>query len=554
MDIAKAFRTMEDPPRVYLTKVALITGMGIALALIFYLFFPGIFSDPIYAPILYALPAFLLIFALLQPLLDAERRGNAIDQQMHLFITRIGVLSVSDISRKGMFHLLSEMREYSALADEIERIYTYIDKWNLSISEACRMVARDSPSELFSDFLDRLAHAVEVGEEPNEFFQNEQRVVMDQYASTYNRTLRSVEVMKELFIALVIANIFLLIVLSMLPLLTTEVSSMGLITFALLLFVIIEALFLYLFYASIPHERVWHHTKLPTARRRFLRIVYTLAAVSAAVVGVVSILTLDLPLLYQIAVIGTPLGIAGLFIEREELLIKRRDDNFAAFIRSISASAETLSIGATHALDRIRRHNFGPLTANIDALYKRLALNIDHRRSWEYFSAETGSDLITKFSQMYNDGLRAGARLKAVGRIISRNFLKLVALRKRRYQSAHTLLGLVYGLAVALAFVLFMWLAIANYITDLFGAASVPTGVSDYYHTVALIEAAGAFDTGFLAAIIAAVIIVHAAISAIMTRVVGCGHKLGAITHFIALIWLGAVISTVMPWFIERML
>ncbi|NIP34118.1 MAG: type II secretion protein F, partial [Thermoplasmata archaeon] len=53
---------------------------------------------------------------------------------------------------------------------------------------------------------------------------------------------------------------------------------------------------------------------------------------------------------------------------------------------------------------KLSYHDFGPLTDDIQSLYKRVAMRIDRQRAWQLFGAETNSELISKFSEMFSEG------------------------------------------------------------------------------------------------------------------------------------------------------
>jgi flagellar protein FlaJ len=236
----------------------------------------------------------------------------------------------------------------------------------------------------------------------------------------------------------------------------------------------------------------------------------------------------------------TPLLIPGYYILIEETLVKKRDEYYAAFIRSLGGSAETRSIASTAALDKLRAHDFGPLTRNINDLYKRLMMRIDSIDSWRYFGAETGSELISKFSNMYVEGSMAGGRPKDASDIISDNFIRMVALRKKRYQSASSITGLLYGVAIAVAFPLYICIYVVDKVNSMILTIEMPEG----YRAVAILQSV-AFDIDLLNMVVLVVILIHALISALIIRVIGGGHKVGALVHFVGIFWVATIVSII---------
>ena len=119
----------------------------------------------------------VLVFPLLSfsatiayPIAQVSAEAIQIEQDMHMFMTRMGILSLGESAEKGMFDVLKEMGDYGALAHEIQAIETLVTKWHTNLPEAARIVGRQSPSAIWSDFLDRMAFSVEVGQPIGEFF------------------------------------------------------------------------------------------------------------------------------------------------------------------------------------------------------------------------------------------------------------------------------------------------------------------------------------------------------------------------------------------------
>ena len=70
------------------------------------------------------------------------------------------------------------------------RIETLVDKWHTSLPEAARIVAQQSPSPLWTDFLDRMAFSIEAGQPIYAFMRAEQDTVAEQYNTLYDTRLR----------------------------------------------------------------------------------------------------------------------------------------------------------------------------------------------------------------------------------------------------------------------------------------------------------------------------------------------------------------------------
>ena len=75
----------------------------------------------------------ILLFPLLSfsatiayPVAQVSADAIQIEQDMHMFMTRMGILSLGESAEKGMFDILKEMGDYGALAQEIQAIETLV--------------------------------------------------------------------------------------------------------------------------------------------------------------------------------------------------------------------------------------------------------------------------------------------------------------------------------------------------------------------------------------------------------------------------------------------
>lgn len=588
----------------YFMLIILVTLLTCFTVVILYAWFPEYFDNIFFRVLFVFIPLYVFIILFFYPLMLWEVRGTQIDRDMHLFITRAGVLAAAESTRKEMFDILAQMREYRALAVEVNKIYILVDKWNISLERACRFVAETTPSELFADFLDRLAHAVETGEPAEAFFKTEQEIVMTQYGTKYEGAMRSVEMMKEIFIVISVASVVIIVVVMMIPMLTGENAAL-LLGAGVVIYILVEFLFLIFLEIVVPGERIWHTMGVKTSvhfnieRTLFMSIILSILFAVFAVMWVgffspelkapsghiivawmagsiicVIISTLAYPKhvpeltaavwfsiavcvgfgiilwianivhpLLLLAYVLTPFIVPGYYVNAEESKIKRRDENFSAFLRSLGAAMAATSRDVTDPLRRMLRHDFGPLSRNIEDLYKRLVLRVLRHKAWDYFSAESLSELISKFTEMFVEGLKRGGNPKTISQIISKNFTKIVNLRRLRFESSVTVIGILYGLCVSITFILYFALyllqefhAMALDIAETVRGMEIPMGLP-----ALLVIKTEAFDFFMLGVLVAVLILLHALLSSIMTRIISGGHKVGALMHFVGLIWASGI-------------
>ena len=66
------------------------------------------------------LTAMSALAAMLFPVLEVQRSATLIEEEMHMFITRMGILSIGEVGAQSIFDILKQMRDYGELASEVK--------------------------------------------------------------------------------------------------------------------------------------------------------------------------------------------------------------------------------------------------------------------------------------------------------------------------------------------------------------------------------------------------------------------------------------------------
>lgn len=316
------------------------------------------------------------------------------------------------------------------------------------------------------------------------------------------------------------------------------------------MFAFVQIGFYFLIRTMVPYDPVWYHSSLarPASRRRLLGSLMLGGGLSGIVclfaigglLGVIPVTLSRLPVIgalpepLYIAVSVTPLLIPGFAFRTEEQRIIARDEEFPSFIRALGTSESAKRSTTSDVLATLRSKDFGPLSNEVDDLYKRLAMRLDSDLAWRCFTAESRSYLIQKFSEMYLVGRQMGGRPRRLGELISRNMIEVNRLREQRQQATVTLIGLLYGITAAASFAFFIGLEIVAILSgmslDLSAASQL--GVGQLIHTEI-------YDIDLIRYLLLLVIVFNAALSALMIRTVDGGVKANSLDHFVLLTWSG---------------
>ena len=508
------------------------------------------------------------------PILDVQRSASLIEAEMHMFITRMGILSIGEVGAQSIFDILKQMRDYGELATEVQRIETLVDKWHTSLPEAARIVAQQSPSPLWSDFLSRMAFSIEAGQPIDEFMRSEQETIAEQYNTLYDTRLESVDTLKEIYVSLVTAGLFGLVIAGI-HLVLFEVGSdtdtpievasrLRFLLLASLVFGFVQMGAVFAFRATIPKDLTFARDEMDTPFRINFRRSLLISGLVTIVLVVTSVLTLiwvfeeltsqwDKYGLLFIAIPLSPLLIPLIMIRREENQIQRRDQTYPDFIRALGGTAQARSSEPSATIKALRGIDFGMLDDSIDRLEKRLSTRIDSDRAWDYFTADTNSAVISRYTRIYIEGSQSSGQPAATAEMVSRSVGNLLSLRNRRSLSANTMWGVALGLLISSVAALNVTTAIVLQLGEsIAGVAGGLTqtdvsALSDFGAGVALpvMEDASSVDDNIrmFKIIISLLILMQVvAVSSIATRLRG-GTRSSAVGQMILLTWVSGLAS-----------
>ncbi|SFM88786.1 archaellar assembly protein FlaJ [Methanolobus profundi] len=539
MSYEKAFKNLGMEPKDYARKFAIpIIAFGFIFSILLFAVLPTLFTGTTkLVPVL--IPIVCVAFALSYPLSILAGKASRIDNNMHYYITQMGSIATAETPRIDIIRIVSENEDYQELAEETRKIYDLVTVWHLSLADACRFTSKRTPSIIFEDFLDRFAHALQSGEDVKTFLFAEQNVVMNEYEAMYNGALYTVEVIKELFVSLIMSLIFMASFAVIMPVITGMNAEL-LMGVVVLIFLVTDLVMLMFTKSKIPKDPAWSHSKNVTENKLKLYRSIPISIAGCIVVLIIVLLYGKIETSIAVAMVLTPLMYTGHVSRQIEKAIRRKDENFPAFIRSLGSSAGARGGVIDDALKALRAHDFGPLTKDVNNLYKMLVTRINKFSSWEYFAANTGSNLIQRFSGMFVQATNLGGQPEVIGDIIATNFHRIVTLRKKRSQSSGSLVGVLYGLTGGIGFTMYISLGVVGLMQEMFTSVEMPAGMS---MGMILYTNVGSIDT--LSNMVLAIMVGHSLMSALLIRIVDGGHMLSATTDFVIMVWISGASAVV---------
>ena len=113
-----AIRRLEMPiSRFVLVYVGGAFAMGLIGSLLLIFLTGGLAEGALFSGIsgillILVLPIIASLGAIAFPMLEVTRSANMIEREMHMFITRMGILSLGEVGAQTIFDILKQMRDY----------------------------------------------------------------------------------------------------------------------------------------------------------------------------------------------------------------------------------------------------------------------------------------------------------------------------------------------------------------------------------------------------------------------------------------------------------
>jgi len=481
-----------------------------------------------------------LMFVAYVPVIGYFKLRYETEKELPFFIAFLYSISSVSSSRKRLFEIASEAKEFGYITKIMNKILELANKFRFGYAEAVRYVQRVVPFGNFKSFLDRFSSALEVGEDLTEFLDREYKISMDNYEIAYKKSLENIRVLQDMTVAFVSSLAFALVVVLLIPFLI-GIDVVILLGYFILIFFSANLLIILLSRYLILEDSLLHN--LPEKPKEYKNILLLFSLFT--LISVIIILLFSntgLPLLAKIAIAITPLSYVSyrvLLFERE---IKKKEEQFPMFLSALSGLSEVMGTSQVKVIDSLRIHDFKELNIHIQNLYKRMLLSYDYIKSWFFFAAEIGSKLIAKSVLIFSRAIELGGDPKKVGDKISDLFSRVLDLRKIKIQFLSHARGMLYGGYIAFVAILYVSLEILKMLQSLFEGISTLVG-AEIYGTLGLPFFTLAIDMEFLRLIIDIMVISQAFVIALVIKNVDGGSKLGIFLDLSILLWLAAFLS-----------
>ena len=486
----------------------------------------------------FALFFIIILMLLVYPSIIIDSQARNIDENLHYFITYAGALSTINLGRKELFYDFSQKGRYREIANIFSKIYYLVQSIKVDFSTASYKVANTLNTEHFARFLERMGISLSFNASLQKFFIDEQKAMMNSYEIVYKESLERIKLIQEMYVSLMLSFAFLLSTVLLLPFLT-GLDPNYMMQFGLLGIVLVNVIMMVFIKFFLPTDRLFHSLGYEEGRKNMIK--WFIISITGCLVLLPVVWAMDVPVMLKIAVVCSPLMLAGWYGTKVEKEVTNRDTLFPSFIRSFGDIHQSKGGTLTTTIETLLPHNFGILDGMLNRVYKRLKITSDKFNSWYYFSKESGSALIAEFTDIFISVVYRGGSADIAGEIVSDNMDRINGLRDQKREVVSTMRGNVYGSFIGIALTIYISLLVSVVLFDIFG--SVTTDIDalelDVIEDIFPSDVDVSFQT--LSFYVAIILLVQAFFSAYIVKEIDGGHPISGLMDVSIMLWIGAL-------------
>ena len=170
--------------------------------------------------------ASIFIVGIFYPYQKVITRGQSINTNLPFAISHMGAIAASGVPPTAIFKLLSQFKEYDALAEEMEKITRNIEVFGLDPMTAIREVAKRTPSEKFKQLLNGIASTIEGGGNLKVYLKNAGEQSLFVWRTRRQKYLQQLSTYAEFYTGLLIAApLFLIALFSVMYMIQPEIAG-----------------------------------------------------------------------------------------------------------------------------------------------------------------------------------------------------------------------------------------------------------------------------------------------------------------------------------------
>jgi len=365
------------------------------------------------------------------------RPPTKIDEQLVTCILHMYAISHGEVGPDDLVKVIEENREYGYYSIVFHRLREIATKLGYGFTKAASKVAM-SVRQPLRDILVRCTEIFS-STEPKGYLELEASTIIEEYSGYYLRAIESLRVLGGVFSTLQSVAIFIIMTLDIM---TVFMSNQSIVYFSYIISVGSMLMMYFALRMVAPRDSlVYINMRIPSKPyKTFLLSLFGAVCIPPAV-----IVALNYGEAYGIIIAGIGLIIPGIFAHKLESYVKRIDEHYPTFIKSLGENmASTSSLKS--ALSYVLYMDLGPLKELVERALARVKMGISNEKSLDILSAESSSHRVHVTNKIFMDAVNYGGDPLEIGKMLGNNFVRFLEFRKRRMSVAKSFEAVVYVL------------------------------------------------------------------------------------------------------------
>lgn len=346
-------------------------------------------------------------------------------------LTYMNAILTAEASRPEIFAYTGARREYVS-TKYIYKADLLVKRWGYSYVEALVNVAKKIENEMLFSMVNRYANAIESGVPDNDYLSRELETIRSVYRSSFEQGLEMLKKWGDAYISMLFSGALVSIIIMVSIAIFAPDDIQTTLSTSYVIIISISVLGITTMFKAIPADPMTHGLPQGSPEQNMIhRMERKVVPILAVIVLLLFLLGMNYGLILMlIGMLLFPIGVIG-YIDDGNITL--RDAEFPTFIRGVGAVQGGKGSTIGPALADIDKKSLKTLEPLINAVYTKLNLGLDQKRSWQRFINDSGSYLIYKYLNIYMDAISMGGKADKIGEIVSSSMLDQVLLREHRH-------------------------------------------------------------------------------------------------------------------------
>ena len=373
-------------------------------------------------------------------------------------LTYMSILARGGVGRDRLLQYCGEQKYSTAVF--FEYINLMAKSMGVEYTKAFQSVAERAKAPRVKSLLLRFSASISSGSSESDFVLQEARAESEHYKNDYERNVEYLRKWTDAYSAVLVAVTLIMVVSQVSSLLGSTGESF----IYLMLFTLggVTAVGVYLIYKVAPYESFTYDepggTTVERKNAKFFGLILGATGFSVGLMIFALLLSRDISPMTASSSVFLALGVSLLpsayFAWKDNDRVNKIDQELPTVLRALGSVAGSAGVTLTESLRRIDLNSYQYIKIPLERLRTRLAAQLPSKESWEIFRRETGSELASRTTGMFVDGVEVGCNPGQIGEICSDYAQDITELRAKRKLTSSTFSFLTVTMHTVMSFIL----------------------------------------------------------------------------------------------------